>query len=149
MFEVVLAVFMLIYGTVGVCLASSDEDTLLTLSEVEILLRSKDDSCQIKQMASKYMSKVAMQDLFHRLEGDDEEFPNVILTKTERINALMNEVFISEGEHPWSKDDRRVLYLMRAYWEQSIDSECFNEEIDDFPSEEWLNGAAWVMRQKE
>ncbi len=127
--------------------AGTKEDIkALNLAGVETLLQSDSLECRLKQDVSRQMSITALQELFQRFEQVEN---TVAYSKAMRVNDLMNTVFAEEGHHPWNKNDMRVLYIIRASWEQSIDPGCFKEKIDGFSSEEWLEGASWAMRQKK
>ncbi len=147
--KIILVVVVLFFVGTVVVVSATEGVALLTLIEVEGLLMSDSIECEIKKKASQYMSKSAMQELFDRLGGVENKSNNNILAKVKIINELMNQVFIKDGHHPWSRDDMRVLYMVRASWQESITPECFDEKTNGFSKEEWLRGAVWAMSQND
>jgi len=132
-----------------VSFANTAEDIkALNLAGAETLLFSNSIKCQQKKQVSRHVSLITRQELFQRLGGVDNSQNNAILSKTRKVNDLMNQVFAKEGIHQWSKDDPRVLGLAWAYWIESNNPACFDEKTDGFSSEEWLMGALWAMSQK-
>lgn len=146
-FGIILTVVVLFCFQVA--FANTVEDIkALNLAGAETLLFSNSIKCQQKKQVSRHVSLITRQELFQRLGGVDNSQNNAILSKTRRVNDLMNQVFAKEGIHQWSKDDSRVLGLVWAYWIESNNPACFDEKTDGFSSEEWLMGALWAMSQK-